>query len=42
MSNVFGVKRQVVGEADNRQEVVRLARELKPDVILMEAHITNY
>jgi NarL family two-component system response regulator YdfI len=30
---------EVVGEADNGQEAVRLARELKPHVIVMEAHM---
>jgi len=28
---------EVVGEADNGQEAVRLAREVKPDIIVMEA-----
>ena len=30
---------EVVGEADNGQEAVRLAGELKPDIIVMEAHL---
>lgn len=30
---------EVVGEADNGQEAVRLAGELKPDVIVMEARL---
>lgn len=30
---------EIVGEADNGEQVVRLARELKPDVIVMEAQL---
>jgi len=30
---------EVVGEADNGEQAVRLARELKPDIIVMEARI---
>jgi DNA-binding NarL/FixJ family response regulator len=30
---------EVVGEADNGPEVVKLARELKPDVTIMEARM---
>ena len=30
---------EVVGESDNGSEVVRLARELKPNVIVMEARM---
>jgi DNA-binding NarL/FixJ family response regulator len=32
---------EVVGEADNGQDAVRLAREVKPDIIVMEAHISK-
>ena len=32
---------EVVGEADNGQEAVRLAREVKPDIIVMEASISK-
>jgi len=30
---------KVIGEADNALEAVNLAHELKPDVIIMEAHM---
>lgn len=30
---------EVVGETDNGLEAIRLARELKPDVVVMEAHM---
>ena len=32
---------EVVGEADNGQDAVRLAREVKPDIIVMEACISK-
>ena len=32
---------EVVGEADNGQEAVKLAREFRPDVIVMEARISK-
>jgi DNA-binding NarL/FixJ family response regulator len=30
---------ELIGEADNGAGIVRLARELKPDIIVMEAHL---
>ena len=32
---------EVVGEADNGQEAVKLAQQLRPDVIIMEARMTK-
>ncbi len=32
---------EVVGDTDNGQEAVRLARELRPDVIIMEARMSK-